>query len=151
MTEKLNLMHDEDERADAELGASGPAPSAGRALLLLGGLLKKHAELEEQIEQFGRSSLAPLTGSQLDSLGDMDRASPEVQSRVVQLQRRYDELRTHARERRKRLTAALEAYRLRAGMDTIEMWVVEKEKLLCSLVRVLRALWFELLVEHSYE
>lgn len=135
MTEKLNYMHDEDARAEAELGARGPpAPTPGRALQLLGALLKKHTELEEQIEQFGSKSLGPLTGAQLEALGDMDRNSPEVQSRLAQLKRRFDELKAHAKERRKRLEGAKEASRLQAGVDTIEMWVVEKEKLLCSLV-----------------
>ncbi|XP_064484271.1 spectrin beta chain-like isoform X3 [Ornithodoros turicata] len=95
-------------------------------------LLKKHKDVTEELKRY-TSSIDALH-AQAGSLGESDRESPAVLERLASVDRRYRDLLDVARLRKQRLLDALSLYKLFNEADGVEQWILEKEKMLDSMV-----------------
>ncbi len=108
--------------------------NVGRDLIAVSSLMKKQGDMESELEQFHARSLSPLLSEQLQSLAEHDRASLEVSGRAASLERRYLELLSMARDRKKKLDEALGRFNFQGEADQVETWLTGKESLLVPMV-----------------
>lgn len=95
-------------------------------------LLKKHKDITDELKNY--TSTIDALHQQAANLGDQDRTAPEVLNRLTSIDRRYKELLELAKLRKQRLLDALSLYKLFNEADGVEQWIVEKEKMLESMV-----------------
>lgn len=95
-------------------------------------LLKKHKDTTDELKGFANT--IDSLHQQAANLGDEDRTAPEVLERLSSIDRRYKELVELAKLRKQRLLDALSLYKLFNEADGIEQWILEKEKMLDSMV-----------------
>ncbi|XP_075591852.1 spectrin beta chain isoform X2 [Dermatophagoides farinae] len=95
-------------------------------------LLKKHNDCGEELKNYYGTIMA--LKQQADSLGDNYRNRPEIVNRIDKIDRMYGDLNDAAERRRQMLTDAIDMYRLMSESDGVEQWMVEKEKMLDSMV-----------------
>jgi spectrin beta len=100
----------------------------GRDEASVGSLLKKHKDCTDELENY--QNVIQALHEQAGNLGEQDRDSPEVAGRLGSIDRRYQELLELAKLRKQRLMDALALYKLYNEADGVEVWIVEKEKLL---------------------
>lgn len=85
----------------------------------------------DELENY--QSVITALHDQAGNLGEQDRDSPDVQSRLGSIDRRYQELLELAKLRKQRLLDALALYKLYNEADSVETWIIEKDKLLRSM------------------
>ena len=94
-------------------------------------LLKKYKEVTDELKNY--QSTIDALHEQASALGE-DRESSPVVERLSSIDSRYKELCEVADIRKQRLLDALLLYKLSTEADGVEQWIIEKEKMLGTMV-----------------